>query len=84
MELIISPSGQITTIYSEVLNLAVLGAQRIERASHVEPDGSGRWFAQIIDGPVLGPFDRRSEAIAAEVAWLTDALCRTPARAGVR
>ncbi|AMV18404.1 hypothetical protein [Planctomyces sp. SH-PL14] len=70
MELVISPSGEITTIYNEVLNLAALGAQRIERASHVEPDASGRWFARIIDGPVLGPFDRRSEAIAAEVEWL--------------
>ena len=83
MELVISSSGQITTIYNEVLNLAALGAQRIERASHVEPDGSGRWFAQIIGGPLLGPFDRRSEAIAAEVAWLTDALCQSTSRGGV-
>lgn len=70
MELVIHPSGEITTIYNEVLNLAALGAQRIQRASHVEPDASGRWFAQIIDGPVLGPFNRRSEAITAEVEWL--------------
>lgn len=70
MELVIGPSGEITTIYNEVLNLAALGAQRIERASHVEPDASGRWFAQIIGGPTLGPFDRRSEAIVAEVEWL--------------
>jgi len=70
MELVISPSGQITTIYNEVLNLAALGTPWIERASHVEPDAAGHWFAQIIDGPVLGPFDRRSEAIAAEVEWL--------------
>lgn len=83
MELVISPSGEITTIYNELLNLAALGARRIERASHVEPDGSGRWFAQIIDGPILGPFDSRSEAIAAEVTWLTDALCQSTARTGV-
>jgi len=70
MELVISPSGEITTIYNEVLNLAALGAQRIERASHVEPDTSGCWFAQIIGGPTLGPFDRRSDAITAEVEWL--------------
>ena len=71
MELVISPQGHITTIYSEVLNLAALGSQRIARASHVEPDETGQWFAQIIDGPRLGPVERRSDAIAAEVAWLT-------------
>lgn len=70
MELIINPTGEITTIYSEVLDLAALGTQQIERASHVEPDDQGRWWAEIINGPKLGPFDRRSEALAAEVTWL--------------
>jgi hypothetical protein len=71
MELIVSPSGEITMIYSEVLDLAALGPQQIRRASHVEPDATGQWWAQIIDGPRLGPFRRRSAAIAAEVDWLT-------------
>jgi len=70
MTLIIDPAGEITTIYQEVLDLAALGAQRIERASHVEPDVQGRWWAQIIDGPLLGPYALRSEALEAEVAWL--------------
>jgi len=70
MELVIQSNGDITTIYSEVLDLAELGIQRIERASHVEPDEQGHWWAEIIDGPKLGPFDRRSEALSAEVAWL--------------
>ena len=70
MTLIIDPTGDITTIYQEVLDLAALGMQRIERASHVEPDDLGQWWAQIIDGPILGPFGRRSEALAAEVEWL--------------
>jgi hypothetical protein len=78
MELVVSPQGEITTIYSEVLNLAALGTQRIVRASHVEPDESGQWSAQIIDGPKLGPFERRSDAIAAEVAWLTRHRLRIP------
>lgn len=30
-----------------------------------------RWQAQIIDGPLLGPFHRRSDAITAEQDWLT-------------
>ena len=44
----------------------------IARASHVEPDPDGRWQADLrpVGGPVLGPFDRRSEALAAELAWL--------------
>jgi hypothetical protein len=80
MELVISPQGEITTIYSEVLNLAALGSQRIARASHVEPDASGQWYAQIIDGPRLGPFERRSEAITAEVQWLTEHRLLPPLR----
>lgn len=72
MNFIVKPTGQILTIYSEVLDLAVLGAQRIERASHVEPDDQGYWWAEIINGPNLGPFERRSEALAAEVAWLLE------------
>ena len=40
----------------------------ITRASHVEPDAEGRWLADLtpVAGPVLGPFDLRSEALAAE------------------
>ena len=70
MDLLIDPTGEITTLYTEVLDLAALGALNIQRASHVEPDAAGHWWAQIIDGPNLGPFDRRSDALAAEVAWL--------------
>lgn len=72
MELIINRTGGITTIYSEVLDLAALGTQQIELASHVEPDDQGDWWAEIINGPKLGPFDRRSKALAAEVAWLLE------------
>jgi hypothetical protein len=47
---------------------------RIVRASTVEPDRDGRWHAdlRLLLGPVLGPFDRRSDALAAEVAWLEE------------
>ena len=77
MELLISPTGNVKAIYSELLDLAALGSQQISRASHVEPDRRGRWFAQVIDGPVLGPFEKRSEAITAEVVWLSAALIRS-------
>lgn len=71
MELVIYPTGEITTLYAEVLDLAALGSVNIARASHVEPDDQGQWWAHVIEGPCLGPFPRRSEALAAEVAWLT-------------
>lgn len=70
MYLIVSPVGTITALYTEVLDLSAIGPQRIQRASHVEPDGQGRWHASMINGPILGPFDRRSTAIDAEIQWL--------------
>jgi hypothetical protein len=72
MDLFVGTSGEITTLYSEVLDLAALGALSIQRASHVEPDEAGQWWADIVEGPRLGPFERRSDALAAEVAWLTE------------
>ncbi|MBL8794615.1 MAG: hypothetical protein JNM56_11980, partial [Planctomycetia bacterium] len=51
-----------------------LGLIAIRRASHVEPAAEGSWFADLspVDGPVLGPFRLRSEALAAERRWLED------------
>ncbi|WLD15139.1 hypothetical protein [Planctellipticum variicoloris] len=72
MDLFVGTGGEITTLYSEVLDLAALGALSIQRASHIEPDEAGQWWADIVDGPRLGPFERRSDALAAEVAWLTE------------
>ena len=72
MDLFIAPDGAITAIYGETIDLQSLGITTITRASHVEPDENGLWFAQIIDGPKLGPFVKRSEALAAEVDWLTE------------
>ena len=72
MELIIAPTGQIRAIYDEKLDLAAFGVPAIARASHVEPDRDGRWHADLrpVGGPVLGPFDHRSDALQAEHAWL--------------
>lgn len=49
-----------------------LGTSRIERASHVEPDGDGNWWADLSprNGPVLGPYATRREALTAEREWL--------------
>ena len=72
MELLILPDGRVRAIYAETLDLRALGSLHIERASFVEPDVHGQWHADLssVSGPVLGPFARRSEALAAELAWL--------------
>ncbi len=80
MQLVIGTDGTARCLYSEALDLGNLGTLTISRASHVEPDESGRWFASIIDGPVLGPFVRRSDALQAEADWLqTNRLASAPA-----
>ena len=72
MTVLIDPRGTARALYSEVLDLTALGACSIQRASVVEPDGLGQWWVDLAlsGGPVLGPFRRRSEALAAEVGWL--------------
>jgi hypothetical protein len=72
MQLVVTPSGDVRTIYIEAIPLSSLGRLTISRGSHVEPTADGKWVADLapVDGPTLGPFARRSEALAAEVAWL--------------
>ena len=72
MELIIEEQGQVRCVYGEAIELTQLGATLIRRASHVEPDANGRWIADLspVGGPQLGPFDKRTDALAAEVDWL--------------
>ena len=72
MQLVIEPGGVVRCIYSEAIDLAALGSPAISRASHVEPDQHGRWWADLspVGGAVLGPFLNRSEALAAEHSWL--------------
>jgi hypothetical protein len=78
VNLIVEKGGRVRGIYGETIDLATLGTLTITRASHVEPDDEGRWLADLspINGPVLGPFERRSGALAAEVAWLEENLVR--------
>lgn len=46
---------------------------RIRRASSVEPTPEGTWTADLspVNGPTLGPFETRAEALSAELEWLT-------------
>jgi hypothetical protein len=73
MELIVDPTGNVRCVYAEAINLAELGCLSIERGSHVEPTASGQWTADLspVNGPLLGPFSGRSEALAAEADWLS-------------
>lgn len=72
MDLIVDTAGDTRCVYGEAINLAALGSLTIERASHVEPIDHGQWVADLtpVGGPRLGPFGRRSEALAAETAWI--------------
>ena len=72
MQLIVEPHGTLRCIYGEEIDLGALGSMTIERASHVEPDNQGRWFADLspMTGPAIGPFDKRTLALEAELGWL--------------
>ncbi len=72
MQLVVDAAGNVQCIYGEEVDLRALGKLRITRASHVEPDAEGYWWADMgpADGPVLGPYRSRSEALEAEREWL--------------
>ncbi len=72
MELVVDAGGDVRCVYGEELDLRELGKLQITRASHVEPDRDGFWWADMgpVDGPVLGPFKNRTEALGAERGWL--------------
>jgi hypothetical protein len=72
MQLVIDRQGIVRGVYAEAIDLSQLGDLAIRRASHVEPDAGGRWWADLAPagGPTLGPFGRRTEALAAELTWL--------------
>ncbi len=64
--------GSIRCLYTEDIDLKALGAMNGHRASHVDICPDGEWWADMgpSGGPPLGPYATRSEALAAEVAWL--------------
>ncbi len=72
MKVKVKPDGTVVHIYTDKVNLSGIGETTIKRASHVEPNKDNKWEADMSPsaGPLLGPFDTRSEALAAEVAWL--------------
>jgi hypothetical protein len=81
VELLIEASGHVRCVYSEAIDLGQLGQLSIRRGSHVEPTADGQWMADLapVNGPVLGPFTMRTEALAAEMAWLQTHWLSPPA-----
>ena len=73
MDLFIDPTGGTRCLYGEAIPLHELGELTIRRASHVEPDETGRWWADLTPchGPRLGPCETRIAALRAEENWLT-------------
>ncbi|WP_168564981.1 hypothetical protein [Crateriforma spongiae] len=73
MHLRIDSRGTAHAIYDETIDLRAIGRLAIRRASHVEPEDGGTWRVDLspVKGPILGPFQRRSEALAAETEWLS-------------
>lgn len=80
MELLITPAGLVRCIYDETLCLQSLGLTQIQRASYVEPDSKGSWWADLspVQGSKLGPFGYRSAALAAETQWLNESWLTSP------
>ena len=80
MQLIIHPGGMVRCLYAETIDLPSLGPLSIERAAHVDPTETGNWVADLSPtrGPVLGPFAKRSQALAEEADWLNRHLLDEP------
>ena len=80
MRLFIRPDGAVQCVYDEKIDLSSVGDVDIKRASHVEPAplDTGKWMADLapVGGPLLGPFDTRSQALDAEATWLDTQLTR--------
>ncbi len=74
MQVVVTAAGTVRFVYAEAVDFRSLGPTVIRRGSHVEPDAAGRWLVDLgpVDGPRLGPFPKRSDALEAEVAWLQE------------
>jgi hypothetical protein len=80
LELVVGVDGTARCIYDEALDLREIGKLQITRASHVEPDAEGCWWADMgpSGGPVLGPFGSRSQALEAEREWILSPVVPPP------
>ncbi|MAD80487.1 MAG: hypothetical protein QGG71_25295 [Pirellulaceae bacterium] len=74
MQMVVKPDGALRCLYGEEIDLHAIGKMSIERGSHVEPTNDGHWMADLspVDGPLLGPFRCRTDALTAERQWLEE------------
>lgn len=72
MQITIEADGTMRMIHTDAIDPTQLGAAKIARASHVEPNADCTWSADLapVGGPVLGPFPTRAAALEAETLWL--------------
>jgi hypothetical protein len=75
----IEPDGTVLAVYTDTVDLRVLGHVRAVRGSAVEWDESRQaWTARILaTGELLGPFATRHEAVDAERVVLSTRLGAT-------
>lgn len=77
----VKPDGSMEFVYNDKLRgLIKQGEAKITRASTIEPGDPSlgqdplRWYATMFDGPVLGPFETREQALAEEEEWINKNL----------
>jgi hypothetical protein len=75
--IVIDTDGTLHFVWDDALASLVEASEAVvTRASHVEPSSTkpGWWEADMApsDGPVLGPFRLRAEALQAEREWLRE------------
>ena len=72
MQLVVTPAARSAACTPRRSTWRRSAASRSPAPATSSPTPDGRWTADMtpVGGPVLGPFDRRSEALEAEHAWL--------------
>lgn len=76
--ILIEPTGRVRFVWDDALAPLIDAGRVVEvsRVSHVEPTPSGQWTADLspCDGPTLGPFPLRAQALEAEREWVESHL----------
>jgi hypothetical protein len=80
LKILVTQKGTLKFIHDDSLKIILdQGTALVRRASHVEPSPDGKqWSADMtpVGGDVLGPFDTKKKALAAEIKWLNNNLAR--------